>query len=186
MAAEIHFPVMGSTAHVIVVGGPPTLPSTARLRLHELEQAWSRFIAVSEVSRLNAAAGRPVPVSGETRLLVRRALEGHRFTGGRFDPTVLPAGEALALATTNAARAFGLDAGVLAPGKLADLILIDLASPFLFPGHHLEADLVYAAHGRAVRATICDGQVLMEHGTIADEAEIRAEVLGRMGRLMGG
>ena len=30
-------------------------------------------------------------VSPDTRLLVRRALEGHRFTGGRFDPTVLHA-----------------------------------------------------------------------------------------------
>jgi 5-methylthioadenosine/S-adenosylhomocysteine deaminase len=102
------------------------------------------------------------------------------------DPTVLPAPEAIALATTNAARAFGLDAGVLAPGALADLILVDLDSPYLFPGHHLEADLVYAAHGRAVRTTICDGRVLMDGGAIADEPEIRAEVRARLGRLIEG
>jgi FAD:protein FMN transferase len=91
MAAEIRFPVMGSVAHVIVVGGHPTLLSRARSRLAALEQAWSRFIPDSEVSRMNAAAGRPLAVSSDTRLLVRRALEGHRFTGGRFDPTVLQA-----------------------------------------------------------------------------------------------
>ncbi len=91
MAAELRFPVMGSAAHVIVVGGHPTLPSRACSRLAALEQAWSRFIPDSEVSRLNAAAGRPLAVSSNTRLLVRRALEGHRFTGGRFDPTVLQA-----------------------------------------------------------------------------------------------
>ena len=91
MAAEIRFPVMGSTAHVIVVGGHPSLPGRARCRLHALERMWSRFIPDSEVSRLNAGAGRAIAVSPDTRLLVRRALEGHRFTGGRFDPTVLPA-----------------------------------------------------------------------------------------------
>ncbi len=91
MAAEIRFPAMGSSAHVIVVGGPATLAARARRRLHELEQAWSRFLPESEVSRLNRSAGRAVAVSAETRLLVQRALEGHRFTAGRFDPTVLPA-----------------------------------------------------------------------------------------------
>lgn len=110
------------------------------------------------------------------------ALMAKHATG---DPTVLPAGEAIQLATTNAARAFAIDAGLLAPGKLADIILVDLANPFLFPGHHLEADLVYAAHGRAVTTTICDGRVLMIGGVIADEAEIREEVVGRLGRLMG-
>jgi FAD:protein FMN transferase len=91
MAAEIRFPAMGSSAHVIVVGGHPTLASRARRRLAALEQAWSRFIPDSEVSRINRSAGQPVAVSPDTRLLVRRALAGHRFTGGRFDPTVLPA-----------------------------------------------------------------------------------------------
>ncbi len=91
MAAEIRFPVMGSTAHVIVVGGHPALAARARHRLDALERVWSRFIPDSEVSRLNIAAGRAVTVSPDTRLLVRRALEGHRFTAGRFDPTVLPA-----------------------------------------------------------------------------------------------
>ena len=82
---------MGSSAHVIVVGGHPTLASRARRRLAALEQAWSRFIPDSEVSRINRSAGKAVAVSPDTRLLVRRALAGHRFTGGRFDPTVLPA-----------------------------------------------------------------------------------------------
>jgi thiamine biosynthesis lipoprotein len=91
MAAEIRFPVMGSTAHVIVVGGDRMLATRARDRLGALEQLWSRFIADSEVSRINAAAGRAVAVSPDTRLLLRLALEGHRFTAGRFDPTVLPA-----------------------------------------------------------------------------------------------
>jgi thiamine biosynthesis lipoprotein len=91
MAAEQHFRVMGSDAHVIVVGGPERLVTRARHRLQELERRWSRFLPGSEVSRLNRRAGHPVVVSSQTRLLVRRALDGHALTAGAFDPTVLGA-----------------------------------------------------------------------------------------------
>lgn len=88
MAADAVFPAMGSEAHVIVVGDP-ALVETARRRIDELEQRWSRFLPDSEVSRLNASRGRPVQVSVDTFVLVRRAVEAWRATGGRFDPTVL-------------------------------------------------------------------------------------------------
>jgi 5-methylthioadenosine/S-adenosylhomocysteine deaminase len=101
------------------------------------------------------------------------------------DPTVLPAEEALAMATIDAARAYDLDCGAIAPGKLADFFLVDLSHPMMFPGHNLAADLVYSAQGRAVVATVCDGQVLMEAGRVADEAEIRAEVAQRWNRIAG-
>jgi len=101
------------------------------------------------------------------------------------DPTVLPATEAIAMATSYAAAAFRIDAGEVAPGRLADLILVDLDDPFVFPGHNLAADLVYSAAGRAVRTTICDGKVLMEDRVIPDEAEIREEVAARLKRLAG-
>ena len=110
------------------------------------------------------------------------ALLAKHATG---DPTQMPAAEALELATRNPAQAFGLDCGRLEAGLLADIILIDLHHPMLFPGHDLAADLVYSATGRAVRTTICDGEVLMLDGVVADEAEIRAEVAGRLGRLIG-
>ncbi len=111
------------------------------------------------------------------------ALLAKHATG---DPTVLPAGEALGLATADAADALGLAAGRLAPGRLADIVLVDLDHPLLFPGHDLVADLVYSAHGGAVRTTICDGRVLMADGVVADEAEVRAEVRGRLARLSAG
>jgi thiamine biosynthesis lipoprotein len=91
MRADASFAVMGATAEVIVVDGPRGLPEIARGRLTHLERRWSRFVASSEVSRLNRAAGEPLRVSAETRLLVRRALEGYRITAGRFDPTLLGA-----------------------------------------------------------------------------------------------
>ncbi|MGY1735035.1 FAD:protein FMN transferase [Geodermatophilus sp. SYSU D00684] len=89
MPAEAVFPVMGSTAHVVVVADDPApLLAHARRRLDELEARWSRFRPDSEVSALNAAAGRPVPVSADTAVLVGRSLDGWRRTGGLFDPTV--------------------------------------------------------------------------------------------------
>jgi len=82
------FRAMGSDAHV-VVNGDPALVDWARLRVTQLEDRWSRFLAHSEISRLNASAGAWVSVSDDTLLLVERAVEAWRLTGGRFDPTVL-------------------------------------------------------------------------------------------------
>src|SRR4051812_35589726 len=85
---------MGTDVHLIVVGGPEGLLAGAAAMVDELEQRWSRFLPDSEISRLNAAAGRPVAVSEETIELVERAIAGWRNTGGRFDPTLL--GEVMA------------------------------------------------------------------------------------------
>lgn len=82
---------MGSTAEVTVVDGDAALVGHARVRLQALERRWSRFVPTSEVSLLNRAGGMPCPVSAETRLLVRRALDGYAVTGGAFDPTLLGA-----------------------------------------------------------------------------------------------
>jgi thiamine biosynthesis lipoprotein len=88
---EQRFRAMGSDAHVIVVGGPADGASRARARIDELEQRWSRFIATSEISALNRAAGNLLEVSHDTRVLVARAIDAWRLTGGSFDPTVLGA-----------------------------------------------------------------------------------------------
>jgi thiamine biosynthesis lipoprotein len=86
---ELRFRAMGSDAHVIVVGGPDGATGQIRDRLDDLERRWSRFIATSEISRLNRAAGQLVEVSADTRLLVARAIDAWHLTGGLFDPTVL-------------------------------------------------------------------------------------------------
>lgn len=88
MAAELFFPAMGTTAHVIVVGDP-SLAAFARRRVEQLEQRWSRFIPTSEISILNAGRGQPVRVSDDTFRLVAAAVDGWARTNGRFDPTVL-------------------------------------------------------------------------------------------------
>jgi thiamine biosynthesis lipoprotein len=88
---EERFRAMGSDIHLLVVGGDGRLLALARARIDELEQRWSRFRPDSEVSRLNATAGRATTVADDTRLLVERAVEAWRLTGGGFDPTLLDA-----------------------------------------------------------------------------------------------
>jgi FAD:protein FMN transferase len=91
MAVERQFRAMGSDAHVIVVGGAAGLIDDAWRRIDDLERRWSRFLDDSEISELNRQAGRFVRVSPETVVLVRRAVEAWRLSGGSFDPTVLGA-----------------------------------------------------------------------------------------------
>lgn len=83
---------MGSSARVIVIGGPPGLVRRAEDRVADLELRWSRFLPHSELSRLNDAPhGRPTIVSPDTFLLLDRAVQAWKLTDGRFDPTVLDA-----------------------------------------------------------------------------------------------
>ena len=88
---ERRFRVMGSHAHIVVVGGREQLADDAAARLTDLEARWSRFLLDSEISQCNALAGRPVAVSSETVRLVTHAVTGWELTGGCFDPTVLSA-----------------------------------------------------------------------------------------------
>jgi thiamine biosynthesis lipoprotein len=81
---------MGTDAHVTVTGQDPALAERARGRIAGLEALWSRFVPGSDVSRLNAAGGRPVRVAEDTVMLIKRAMEGWRLSGGAFDPLVLP------------------------------------------------------------------------------------------------
>ena len=89
--SDTTFACMGSTARLLILGGPGALPDHARRRLVELEARWSRFILGSELGRLNAADGAPVVVSADTFGVVELAVAAWRATGGRFDPTVLDA-----------------------------------------------------------------------------------------------
>jgi thiamine biosynthesis lipoprotein len=87
---ESTFPAMGSTADVLVVGGPDDLLDRAAVRIEELESRWSRFRPDSEVSRLNAApVGQAVEVSPDTLVLVDLALQGFEVSNGAFDPSML-------------------------------------------------------------------------------------------------
>ena len=79
------------------------------------------------------------------------------------DPRWLTARQALHHATLQSARAVGLGdtLGRLAPGRRADIVLVDLDGPHTQPVHDLAATLVHSARASDVRTTIVDGRVLM-------------------------
>jgi len=79
------------------------------------------------------------------------------------DPRWLTSRQALHHATLQSARAVALGEtiGSLAPGRRADIILVDLTGPHTQPVHDLAATLVHSARSSDVRTTIVDGRVLM-------------------------
>ncbi len=81
-----------------------------------------------------------------------------------LDPTVLPAGTVLRMATQNGAKALGLEGktGELSPGKWADIIVVDFDRPHLTPLFNPVSHLVYAARGSDVRHSIIHGRLVME------------------------
>ena len=105
----------------------------------------------------------------------------------RGDPTVLPAPEVVALATREGARVLGLGdkTGALAPGKQADLIVVDTNQPHLTPLYDPYSHLVYAARSADVRHAMVAGRWLMKDrrlltlnwGDIASRARTYAQDL---------
>ena len=77
------------------------------------------------------------------------------------DPELLPAEEIFRWATRSGAEAFGIDAGVIAEGKLADCLLIDLSDIRMQPCHHLVSNLVYSADSRCIKHVLCDGRIIL-------------------------
>ena len=88
----------------------------------------------------------------------------------------LSADHVLRMATVNGAHCMGLlDADVLAEGKLADLIMIDLHQPNMQPINNIEKNIVYSGSKQNVKMTMVNGKILYEDGAFfigADAEEI--------------
>ncbi len=114
---------MASEVHVAVAGGPPDLAERALAQLDFLEQKWSRFIAGSDIDRLNHANGEWVDVEPSTTTLLEAMRRSWRITGGLVDPTVLPslmeAGYTASI--DDSGRVTDLPGGRLSGGGLASL-----------------------------------------------------------------
>lgn len=97
----------------------------------------------------------------------------------RADASLMTTDTVLSMATVNGSRALQQETGVLAAGKLADVIVINLNQPHFAPlvtgaNSNLKAHLVYAAHGSDVVTTIINGQIVMLNRVLqtVDEQEV--------------
>ena len=81
----------------------------------------------------------------------------------------------LKAATINGAKAFGIDAGEIKEGKLADFILFDLNHYLFLPNYNLISNIVYSAQNDCVTDVFCDGVQLMKDRKVKDEDKICEE-----------
>ena len=83
------FPAMGTEVQVLLPDDHGEAITPVRELFADWEATLSRFLADSELSRLNARAGEPVAVSPLLFEVVSASVEGARATDGAFDPTLL-------------------------------------------------------------------------------------------------
>lgn len=111
--------------------------------------------------------------------LIQRALHKNASLGKPRDM--------LRMATRNGANALGIDAGSVAPGKKADLIVLDLTKNQMFTpllkdaGRRktmLESHLVFGCNGSAVQHSIIDGRLVMRDFKVlaVDEDKVRRDM----------
>jgi 5-methylthioadenosine/S-adenosylhomocysteine deaminase len=100
-------------------------------------------------------------------------------------PTLLPAGEAVTMATAAGARALGTGPGTLTVGAPADIVLLDARAVCTTPLYHPDSNLVYACNGSAVMTVLCQGRVLMHERTVPGEEEILREAAATARSLVG-
>ena len=79
------------------------------------------------------------------------------------------------------------DSGVLAPGRAADITLIDTDKPHLLPRHNLVSNIVHSAKAADVTHVMVDGKLIYRKGELLtlDEAKIKHEAERRAFRLVG-
>lgn len=95
-----------------------------------------------------------------------------------LDGRALGAETAFAMGTRGGAKILGLDVGLIAPGRLADLVAVDLDHPSLHPRTDLLKSLVYAMSHQAVTDVWVHGRRVVEDRrlTTVDLGELLARV----------
>lgn len=139
-------------------------------------------VNVVHIPKANASSGRlaPTPMMKAAGLnltlatdtqhadmieLMRWALVTARIQVGSVDEHWQPA-HVLAMATINGAQALGLadELGSLAPGKKADLVVLDFRRPHLQPAPNALGNLVHTAQGRDIEHVFVDGRCVVRDG----------------------
>ncbi len=94
------------------------------------------------------------------------------------DGGAIDARTAFALGTIGGADLLGVNAGSIAPGKLGDLVALDLGDLSLQPLRTLEHQVVNSMLPTAIDRVVVGGETVVERGRLTrmDHAEIRARI----------
>lgn len=131
-----------------------------------------------------AASNNRLDLFSEMRLaaILAKAVSG--------DPAVLPATQALEMATLAGARALGMEhrLGSLEVGKQADIVAVDLNSATTQPCYDPVSQLVYSASREQVSHVWVGGVAVLEDGAslLLDEADTLARAHVWRGRIAAG
>jgi len=111
--------------------------------------------------------------------------------GVNTNPEILPASEAIKMATINGAKALGLEneIGSLEPGKKADLVILNTRLSNVWPPHDPYSLIAYCANDSNVYTTIINGQIIMKdrqfmtidsREVLSDAKESLVQILNRV------
>lgn len=103
---------------------------------------------------------------------MKQAVLAQRLRAG--NAAVIDSETILETAALGGAAFTGLDAGVLAPGRLADVAVVDMSGPNCAPRQRIAATVVNSLTGSNVRTVVVDGQVVVEDARCVqvDEEEV--------------
>ena len=87
----------------------------------------------------------------------------------------LQAEDALDLATCNVANFFGIHAGKIEEGYLADCLLVNLDNERMVPCYNIYSNWVYSANSSAIDSVMCNGKFVMRGRHVEGEEEILRE-----------
>ena len=83
-----------------------------------------------------------------------------------MDASSIDAAQVLKMATVNGAHAMGLeDADILASGKLADIVMLDMQQPNMQPVNNIVKNIVYSGSKSNVAMTMIGGIIRYERGS---------------------
>ena len=132
-------------------------------------------VAVYERKRIPVAIGTDGPASNNCLDMFREMFLVSALSKLREkDAASLDAMNVLRMATVNGAKAMRLNrADVLAKGKLADIIMIDLHQPNMQPIHNIPKNIVYSGSKSNILMTMVNGRILYRNGefNIGDSPE---------------
>jgi 5-methylthioadenosine/S-adenosylhomocysteine deaminase len=115
--------------------------------------------------------------------MFRNMFQAHRYHARHFrDDSVLQPMQLLEMATIEGARALSMEEeiGSLEPGKRADIILVNMRQPHLWPPANPLQRLARFANGADVDTTIVGGRILMRSRKLVEHDE--DEILDRVER----
>jgi guanine deaminase len=116
---------------------------------------------------------------------MRLAAFASRLWDGATEEDWLGTAECVRLATEGSAKLLGLDAGVIAPGKLADLVFLDLGHINWTPFNDAANQLVFTEDGLALREVMVGGAWKLRDGRVLgiDEAALARQAQEAADRL---